>query len=757
MSGNSGANGLVCLLLMAALHAAGDMPPGPRVRVEPVIGVPTFTVDGIPFLTPCFETYTPEERYFRQFAEKGVKLFCFNATPSACDYGHSKPVWPAADVWDYSGFDERMERVLAAAPDALVIPRVYIGTPSWWLEQNPDEMEVLDSGATRYTEPNRNPTIPKNRPFPSLASEKWRRDMGDALRRFIEHAQASKYGRNLFGYHLTGLDTEEWYHWSSGSDQLAGYSGHTRQAFRDWLERKYATQEALRAAWHDPVITFDSAATPSRDERIGPPGQTFRDPATAMNVVDFYLFYNDIIPETIDHFAAVARKATAGRKAIGAFYGYMYEFNGNPEFGHNALARFNASPNLDFIYVTASYSNRAFATGADYARSPAQSVRLHGKLWYHDNDVVSFLAPEVMKRVGLGENGDWSTSQLHHLTVLGYTDTPERTAWMYRRSLGFALCNGAYESYFDLHGGYYDDPRLMEEVATLNQVADTAATCDRSSCSEILVVADETSCAYAAFNSPMLEQTLRTTQPAFNKLGAPADHILLDDLPLLDPAPYKLVIFLNCWHMTAAQRAAIREKLMGGGRHLVWCYAPGYFEGPAASLDSMKTLTGFVIARAEQTLPLQIALCDDHYGPPDTVLGFSGPPAQLFYVDDADAQVGGVTPGAAKAVLAVKDMGEWTSIYTVTACLPPSVYRRMAQDAGVHIYNDRDDTLYANKSFLCVAADGAGPRTFRLPHSSNIVDMCTGAVIAAGTNSFTRDFQNGECVIFKALSSSPAS
>ena len=48
---------------------------GPDVRVQRVHGVPTFVVDGEPFLVPCFETYVPEERYFRQFARAGVHVF----------------------------------------------------------------------------------------------------------------------------------------------------------------------------------------------------------------------------------------------------------------------------------------------------------------------------------------------------------------------------------------------------------------------------------------------------------------------------------------------------------------------------------------------------------------------------------------------------------------------------------------------------------------------------------------------------------
>ena len=144
----------------------------------------------------------------------------------------------------------------------------------------------------------------------------------------------------------------------------------------------------LQAAWNKPSITFETVIVPSREERFDLGQGTFRDPAKKMNVIDFYLFYNEIIPETIDYFAAIIKEVTGGTKVAGAFYGYMYEFRGDPEYGHNALEQYNKSKNLDFIFVTASYGNRQFATGGDYTRSPASSVRLHNKLWYHDNDVV---------------------------------------------------------------------------------------------------------------------------------------------------------------------------------------------------------------------------------------------------------------------------------------------------------------------------------------------------------------------------------
>ncbi|HKM82183.1 MAG TPA: hypothetical protein VJY15_14630 [Candidatus Acidoferrum sp.] len=176
-----------------------------------------------------------------------------------------------------------------------------------------------------------------------------------------------------------------------------------------------------------------------------------------MPVIDYYLFYNEIIPETIGHFARTVKDVTRGTKVVGAFFGYMFEFGGDPEFGHNALGCLARSPNLDFMLVTSSYGHRQLGLGADYLRSPALSLALHGKLWYHDNDVVSSKFPDVIKRLGLKEGFGPGTIQQTGEN-LGATRTTQETAWMYRRNAGFALGHGLFTSLFDLHDGYYDDP-----------------------------------------------------------------------------------------------------------------------------------------------------------------------------------------------------------------------------------------------------------------------------------------------------------
>ncbi len=734
------------------------------VKVAPVHEVPTFSITRDPdqgyrsFARPCFETYVPQQKYFEQFAAAGTQLFCFNANAAACDYGHSTPVWVDAETWDYTQLDDRVQRVLNAQPNAMIMPRVNLGTPRWWLEEHPEECELLADGSTRYRSPNRNPTLPQDRAFPALASRQWRQDIGQALRNLLTHIQSSDYADHIFGYILTGLDTEEWYHWSSGSNQLAGYSPHTRQAFQTWLREKYGGVAQLRRAWQRDQIDFDDVEVPTRSERFDLGRATFRDPAKKMNVIDFYVFYNEIIPDTIDYFARITKEVTGGRKVVGAFYGFMYEFRGDPEYGHNALGKFSRSPFIDFIYVTASYGNRDFARGGDYARSPAYSVRLHDKLWYHDNDVVSFLADKMwanqpQDQGNLNDVKTWKAN-------LGYTATAQDSIAMYRRSFGFALCNGAYQSFFDLHGGYYDDPQLMAEVARLSAAADYVKRYNRSSNAEILVLADEDSCAYATFRSDLLEETLLQTQWQLIKLGAPVDHALLSDLGRLDTDRYKLIVFLNCYHIDAATRATISRQLKHGGKHLLWCYAPGYFGDfdAEASAASVHELTGLRIRPGDDPAAIAPRIEFASASSPlakkmrEVSARHVGPQAsccRLFHVDDERAVTLGTLPGSGEVTMAAKSMDGWTSLYSITAHLPAAVYRELAREAGVHIFNEQDDTFYANTTFVTLHANGAGPRTITFPWACNVEDVMTREIVAANQTSYTYDFRNGETLILK--------
>ena len=108
-----------------------------------------------------------------------------------------------------------------------------------------------------------------------------------------------------------------------------------------------------------------------------------------------------------------------------------------------------------------------------------------------------------------------------------------------------------------------------------------------------------------------------------------------------------------------------------------------------------------------------------------------------------------VLEGRREVALALKSRPGWTSVYTLNPVLPAAFLRALARHAGAHLYHDRDDTLYASRSFLTLAADAAGRRQIQLPRHCDVFDPFTGERLWRGVKTFERDFQARETVILR--------
>ena len=714
-------------------------------RVQLVGGVPTMVIDGRPHSGFCYSTYDVSagnlERRVEQFAEAGCGIFNFVVEISG--YGYSRPLWPAKDRWDFSDLDTRAHRILAAAPQAQLLPRIYIDAPAWWCLEHPQELLVLDDGSTSFGS---TPfALPRPGNYPSLASAKWREDMQQALRTIIDHIAQSDYADHVIGYQLSGQKTEEWYHWTMNCQRLGDYSLPMQQAFRAWLAAKYGTSQALQAAWNQPAVSLETAQIPSYAERIGNRQRTFRDLSTERPVIDFHTFWSDVMADTIDLFAQTVKESTGGTKIVGAFYAYTFEFAElGEDAGHLALGRLLRSPHIDFLMAPSSYFDRNLP-GKPYFRAPVQSLVLHGKMCWNDFDQVSFKYYDKLKADPNLKTWEYQ---------MGLTRTPEEFVWMNRREIGMTLANGVQTAHFDIHGGYYEDPLILEGVKRLGEIRDASLSEDRTSSAEILVLVDERSPHYVRFRNPAetpgsFLTNLLHAQIAQLGFVAPYDTALLSDLGMLDATRYKLVLVLNAFCLDATQRRLIQQHLQARDKTIVWFYAPGFFDEANGSVEAIEQVTGIrVVADPAAGSDTSVVWTTPAAGSVDRQALLSADP--LIVVDSRAIPLAVRSDDPAKVVVARRRMDAWTSIYSATAPIPAVLLKQLAADAGVHIYDhDPSHLVFANRRFLTVAAnEQGGTATVRLPRQARVIDLFSQETVGLDVDQFTIPLQPKEVRMF---------
>jgi hypothetical protein len=417
--------------------------------------------------------------------------------------------------------------------------------------------------------------------------------------------------------------------------------------------------------------------------------------------MDFYEFSSNMTADAILHFARIAREATAGKALVGTYYAYLSAHGINQQdSGHLAARRVFDSPDIDFLMSPPNYWYRKPGEAATFM-SATDSLRMRGKLWLDESD----------HRTHLTEPG----------AGYGRAATLEETLGVFWREFAEVLTKRAAVSWFDMHGGWFSHPQILADMGRAAAIAKTSLPRRKPFAPEVAVFVDPESFYWmrsTTANSALVLNQIATMPQS----GATWDFCLLSDIADARLPDYKLYVFLNAFRVDAARREAILRKLKRNNATALFVYAPGWFDADGASLDNMHALTGIRIAKDDAEGAPQITLDGE-----TAVIGAKNlKVSPLFYADDSGAQVLGRLVGSARPGLVTKKMDGWTSIYSAAMTLPPSLMRRIAREAGVHIWLETDDALYTDGQFLGLHAATDGPKRILLPSRCTASNAMTG-------------------------------
>jgi len=602
-------------------------------------------------------------------------------------YGACNGWWLGPGEYDFEKVAARIDSLIAGNPKARLIIRWKMNVPDWWLKAHPEEIGKLHDG---------NSTVQ-----PSMASERWIADVCVMLRDMTAWLEGHpRLGRHVMGYLVAGGSSSEWFWW--GYDKgMVDYSEVATRGFRSWLGKKYADDAALQSAWESKDVTLKNAEVPSPRLRfdIGEDG-CFRAGGGGRHVYDFRRFMSDTTTDCISR-ASAAVRSVAPKKLIGTFYGYSMSIGttGLANLGFQNLDRVLEDKNIDFYCAPISYGSRRGGQEGHFINLFTGSLKLHGRTYWDEADLRTHLC---------------------HDTQFYRTLTPFETSEVNWRTFGNSLAHGTNIWWFLIAGnGSFHSNQIMGDIKAIANLDRELIQVSRKSAAEVALICDERSLEHTR-PDPFLTQLMGQARTKVPRIGVAHDTFLMSDIYSPKMRDYKLYIFLNAFHITDAERAAIHERLARNNAGALWMYGAGYLSPAGNSVDTMAQLTGLSFEKYTSEEQLEQVFAD---GKPRDWMRFKYEPG---FALKGDVRV--LVRDGERAVAGI-GRGPWGGLSAYSGVpLDADLVRGLCRELGIHVYVDSGDIVQANTSFVMVHSTSAGDKTLRFPKVCTARNLRTGEV-----------------------------
>jgi hypothetical protein len=615
-----------------------------------------------------------------------------------------------------------LKRTLEADPEAQVLFRIVFIAPAGWTETYPDsKYETAEGGIGD----------------PSVADDKFWAVAKECLKQFVHTLRLVEGRDHILGVHL---ERGEWFY-----SQGWGYdnSPAARNKFRDWARVRYRNDVvALRAAWFDGGVSFNTLLVPAYQPDAGTNDKFVRSSRRERRWVDYHLFLSDATVERIADLAYTAKQASEGYFLVGASYGYTFEWS-HPASGHLSLGKLLRTPEIDFIAGPPSYRSRQPGGAAPFP-GPIDSFSLNGKLYISEEDFKTSIGQQRQ------EPDDFNPM----------IKTPQALESVHWRGAGSALAHSSGVCWMDLWGnGWLKTPGIWQRAKDLmrcliNRMAAPVQDPD------VAIFIDERALAYLV-DEEAFALLVQNVRESVLRSGLTAAFYLLSDLQHREKFPEsKLYVFLNAWDVRPELRAAIKTRLQRDNKVLFWVFAAGLFDSGRETLERAREVTGIALkpqpfhSKSGTTiLNRRHPLCEAF--PERTIGGVSARMEPSYFAIPEEATVLGEYTQTGLPSFVVREFNNdrdvserWKSVFLGEPIVTPALLKALAHMAGVHVWNYQEDVTHVRPPFLTVHCTGAGPRTLTLPNKWVAYNLATEQWMASDSSSIRFQASDGSTHVF---------
>jgi hypothetical protein len=673
-------------------------------------GKPTLFVDNKPVI-PAFYSLTHAygarwsweevpQRNLKNFGDIGFRLFQLDL--------YFEDIWyKGTDTLDIGKARRQVKGLLDVCPDAAVVIRVHVNAPFWWNEQNLDECTQYADGPVdvrKYGPPFNNEDGDVDRPLrASLASMKWRKESGDKLVEFCKKMADTPEGKSVIGIHVSGGVYGEWHYWGF-IDHDPDTGPAMTQYFRNWLRKKYSTDEAMQNSWKSLKYTLSNATVPDLAERNFTSDSIFRNPSAEQRVIDYFMAQQEVVVEDIEHFTGIVKKNWPRPLIVGVFYGYFHmTFCRQAAGGHILVERILNCPSIDYLSAPQSYWGTAqLAGGSGNSRGVIESALLHGKLWLDEMDNGG-----LQKKTSLDPVRNSGKYDPDYLPVM-------------QRSAIYPLMRGIGLWYYDFGPresfGWWDNTVYLNSIKKEKKLFDSLLNRPYEPVADVLYVWDQESFFYVKNGwTPVCYDLIDQSFEEALRSGTVSDQIYLFDLDKVDMKKYKAVLFMNVFKLSEKQRDFIKTKVARDGRTLIWNYLPGYTDGKSVSFKFVNDVTQFeTIPFISKEIPVvQIENTTNEYK-------FEGAINPMVVISDPKAEILARLKNSGQPIVARKTFNNFRSVFSSLPLHNTDFFRKLFKEAGCHIYNQDNDFTYANSGLLMIHTKEGGTKTIYLKNQKII-------------------------------------